>query len=105
MLDNVIGPQGLLAGRARILVTNTISFISQFDQLVYMRMGRIVESGTFWELIMAPGSEISRLVYVILLVSGFPGAYNHLVIVPVVGKVRLARGHRHHRAPGLPVCL
>jgi ABC-type transport system involved in cytochrome bd biosynthesis fused ATPase/permease subunit len=63
--DNVIGPQGLLATKARILVTNSIAFVKQFDSLVYLRRGIILESGSYHELIANTESELSKLMYVI----------------------------------------
>ncbi|TFK44584.1 metal resistance protein YCF1 [Crucibulum laeve] len=62
VFDNVIGPNGLLAGKARILVTNSIAFIQQFDELVFLRRGIIIESGSYQSLISNVGSEISKLV-------------------------------------------
>lgn len=62
--DNVIGPHGLLATKARVLVTNSIAFVKQFDSLVYLRRGIILESGSYQELIANTESEISRLMYV-----------------------------------------
>ncbi len=62
VVDNVIGPQGLLATKARILVTNSIAFVKQFDSLIYLRRGIIFESGSYQKLNMDPESEISKLV-------------------------------------------
>ncbi|KAJ3561287.1 hypothetical protein NP233_g10282 [Leucocoprinus birnbaumii] len=62
VFDNVIGPQGLLATKARILVTNSIAFVKQFDSLVYLRRGIILESGSYTELIANEESEISKLI-------------------------------------------
>ena len=60
--DHVIGPRGILANKARILVTNSIAFISQFDHIAFIRRGIILEQGTYPELISSEESEISRLV-------------------------------------------
>lgn len=62
--DNTIGPNGILATKARILVTNSIAFISQFDSLAFIRRGIILEQGTYLSLLANPNSEISKLVYV-----------------------------------------
>ena len=51
ILDQVIGPYGLLSTKARILVTNSIAFIKQIDQIVYLRRGIIIEQGTYDQLI------------------------------------------------------
>ncbi|KDR65747.1 hypothetical protein GALMADRAFT_232908 [Galerina marginata CBS 339.88] len=62
VFDNVIGPNGLLATKARILVTNSISFIHQFDSLLFIRRGISLERGSYESLIANPNSEISKLV-------------------------------------------
>ncbi|THH32362.1 hypothetical protein EUX98_g1802 [Antrodiella citrinella] len=62
VFDNVIGPNGLLATKARILVTHSISFIKQFDQIVYLRRGLILESGSYENLINNEQSELYKLV-------------------------------------------
>ena len=59
--DNVIGPKGLLASKARILVTNTISFARQFDRLVYLRRGIVLESSTYDALCSQTSSEMYKL--------------------------------------------
>ncbi|KAG1817496.1 P-loop containing nucleoside triphosphate hydrolase protein [Suillus subaureus] len=56
VFDHVIGPQGLLATKARILVTNSISYLKYFDQLVYLRRGIILESGSY-------NDEVRKLVH------------------------------------------
>ncbi|KAH8093747.1 metal resistance protein YCF1 [Cristinia sonorae] len=62
VFDHVIGPNGILATKARILVTNSISFIKQFDQVVYLRRGLIIESGSYSSLINNEQSELYKLV-------------------------------------------
>jgi ATP-binding cassette, subfamily C (CFTR/MRP), member 1 len=59
-----MGPQGLLATKARVLVTNSISYLKYFDQLVYLRRGMILESGSYSELMSNPDSEVRKLVCV-----------------------------------------
>lgn len=63
VFDHIIGPNGLLASKARILVTNSIAFIRQFDSLAYIRRGIILESGTYESLMSNPDAEIAKLVY------------------------------------------
>ncbi|KAG6837154.1 hypothetical protein H0H93_013744 [Arthromyces matolae] len=60
--DNVIGPHGLLATKARILVTNSIAFLKQFDQLVFIRRGIILENGPYDALISITEGELAKLV-------------------------------------------
>ncbi|KAK0457645.1 P-loop containing nucleoside triphosphate hydrolase protein [Desarmillaria tabescens] len=63
IFTNVIGPQGILASKARILVTNSIAFIREFDQLAYIRRGIILEIGSYDSLMSNPEGEINRLVH------------------------------------------
>ncbi|KAF8159727.1 multidrug resistance-associated ABC transporter [Crassisporium funariophilum] len=62
VFDNVIGPNGLLSTKGRILVTNSIAFIKQFDSLSFIRRGIVLESGSYQSLVADPNSEISKLV-------------------------------------------
>ena len=62
-LDQVIGPRGILANKARILVTNSIAFLKQHDHLIFIRRGVVLESGTYDELIQREDGELSRLMY------------------------------------------
>ena len=60
--ENVIGPQGLLATKARVLVTNSIAHLKQFDQIAYMRCGIILECGSYRQLISTPDGAIRNIV-------------------------------------------
>ncbi|KAF5388715.1 hypothetical protein D9757_004866 [Collybiopsis confluens] len=62
IFTRVIGPQGLLANKARILVTNSIAFVKQFDQLIYIRRGIVLESGSYASLMANEDGEIPRLI-------------------------------------------
>ncbi|PPQ65474.1 hypothetical protein CVT26_000114 [Gymnopilus dilepis] len=62
VFDNIIGPNGLLSTKARLLVTNSISFIRHFDSLAFIRRGIILERGSYTSLLANPNSEISKLV-------------------------------------------
>ncbi|KAH0839445.1 P-loop containing nucleoside triphosphate hydrolase protein [Lanmaoa asiatica] len=62
VFDNVIGPQGLLATKARVLVTNSIAYLKHFDQLAYLRRGIILECGSYRQLLSNPDSAIRKLV-------------------------------------------
>ncbi|KAJ7583390.1 ABC transporter type 1, transmembrane domain-containing protein [Mycena floridula] len=62
IFTNVIGSQGLLATKARILVTNSIAFIRQFDQLCFIRRGIILEFGPYDSLLANTDGEIARLI-------------------------------------------
>ncbi|KCV70415.1 hypothetical protein H696_02759 [Fonticula alba] len=61
IFERVIGPRGCLADRARLLVTHGIHYLRYCDQIVTMRGGRIVESGSYRALI-DNGGLFARLV-------------------------------------------
>lgn len=60
LFDRVIGGQGLLAGKARILCTNAIHFIQHADEILMLRSGEIIERGT-WASTRGSGSPIAAL--------------------------------------------
>ncbi|KAG7093889.1 hypothetical protein E1B28_007528 [Marasmius oreades] len=62
IFDRVIGPNGILATKARILVTNSVSFLSQFDQLLFVRRGIILERGNYTSLMEDSEGEFAKLV-------------------------------------------
>ncbi|KAF2404486.1 multidrug resistance-associated protein 1 [Trichodelitschia bisporula] len=61
IIDNVLGPKGLLAGKTRILATNSIPVLVEANFVVLLRDGRIIERGTY-EQLMAMKGEISTLI-------------------------------------------
>ncbi|KAJ7634168.1 P-loop containing nucleoside triphosphate hydrolase protein [Mycena polygramma] len=62
VFDQVIGPQGLLANQARILVTNSIAFVKQFDQVAFISRGIIRECGSPGKLMENPKGDLNKLV-------------------------------------------
>ncbi|ELT99905.1 hypothetical protein CAPTEDRAFT_158862 [Capitella teleta] len=56
IFERVIGPTGLLKHKTRILVTNSITYLSQMDQIVVMRNGEVSEIGTYQELVDRRGA-------------------------------------------------
>ncbi|KAF9293611.1 hypothetical protein BGZ74_011628 [Mortierella antarctica] len=48
--DNLIGPEGLLKGKARVLVTHGIFHLKHMDQIVVLKDGVITEKGHYHEL-------------------------------------------------------
>ena len=58
MFKEVLGPEGLLKDKTRILVTHGVSFLKDVDQIVVMKDGRISEIGTYREL-QSNGEEFS----------------------------------------------
>ncbi|KAF9100932.1 hypothetical protein BGX27_000181 [Mortierella sp. AM989] len=61
IFDKVIGPKGLLAGKTRVLVTHQIQYLAQSTSIMMMRDGRIVEQGSYQEL-MRKKSDVYQLV-------------------------------------------
>ncbi|KAJ2804590.1 hypothetical protein H4R20_002444 [Coemansia guatemalensis] len=47
IFTHVLGPQGMLQSRARILVTNAVQYLNSVDNIVMLRDGRIIEQGSF----------------------------------------------------------
>ena len=52
----VIGPNGLLAAKTRLVVTHSISILPDFDKIVVVKEGRISEIGTYQELLDRQGA-------------------------------------------------
>ena len=61
LINNVLGPRGLLSGKARILATNAITVLKEADYMYLIRDGSILEKGTYQQL-MAMRGEISTLI-------------------------------------------
>ncbi|NXX95541.1 MRP3 protein, partial [Centropus bengalensis] len=51
IFDKVIGPDGVLKGKTRILVTHGISFLPQVDHIVVLTDGKISEMGSYQDLL------------------------------------------------------
>ncbi|EIN06055.1 multidrug resistance-associated ABC transporter [Punctularia strigosozonata HHB-11173 SS5] len=62
VFDQVIGPKGLLSTKARVLVTNSVTFLRYFDQIMFIRRGIVLESGSYVSLMANSESEIAKLV-------------------------------------------
>ncbi|XP_033117760.1 multidrug resistance-associated protein 1-like isoform X2 [Anneissia japonica] len=56
IFDHVIGPDGLLKNKTRILVTHGISFLPQVDQIVVLVDGQVSEVGSYTELLEQEGA-------------------------------------------------
>jgi hypothetical protein len=62
-LDRVIGPRGLLSQKARVVVTNSINHVKDYDEVILIRRGIILESGTYDSILSQPNSELCKLMY------------------------------------------
>ena len=51
----------LMHGKTRLLVTNQLQFLSSCDSIVALRHGKIIEQGSYDDLIADKGSEVNRL--------------------------------------------
>ncbi|KAG2460889.1 ATP-binding cassette sub-family C member 3 isoform X3 [Polypterus senegalus] len=56
IFDKVIGPEGELKGKTRILVTHGISFLPQVDNIVVMVEGQVSEMGSYQDLLRQNGA-------------------------------------------------
>ncbi|CAG5122310.1 unnamed protein product, partial [Candidula unifasciata] len=56
LFDKVIGPEGMLKGKTRVLVTHGIGFLPQVDKIIVLVNGEISESGSFSELLKYNGA-------------------------------------------------
>ena len=61
LIDNVLGSKGLLAGKTRILATNSIPVLMEADIIALLREGKILEKGTYDQL-MAMKGEVAALI-------------------------------------------
>ncbi|KAG7506621.1 canalicular multispecific organic anion transporter 2 isoform X1 [Solea senegalensis] len=55
IFDNLIGPEGALKGKTRILVTHGISFLPQVDNIMVMVDGYVSEMGSYQQLLKQNG--------------------------------------------------
>ncbi len=61
LIENVFGPNGLLAGKTRVLATNSIPVLMEANFIALLRDGKIIEQGTYQQL-MAMKGEIANLI-------------------------------------------
>ena len=62
IFEQVIGNKGLLRGKTRILVTHRISLLSQMDQIIVLKEGRVAEHGSYAELLARKGDFADLIV-------------------------------------------
>ncbi|KAK3357106.1 ABC transporter type 1, transmembrane domain-containing protein [Lasiosphaeria hispida] len=56
LIDNVLGPKGLLSSKTRILATNSIPVLVESDYICLLKGGEITEKGTYQQLMAMKGS-------------------------------------------------
>lgn len=62
IFDNVIGPNGMLANKTRVLVTHGISFLPQTDHIYVLKLGEVSENGTYQQLLQQKGAFAEFLI-------------------------------------------
>ncbi|KAK9316859.1 P-loop containing nucleoside triphosphate hydrolase protein [Lipomyces starkeyi] len=62
LIDNVLGPQGLLATKTKIMATNAIAVLAQADSITMLRDGAVVETGLYAQVMTRTDSEIYKLI-------------------------------------------
>ena len=62
IFDRVVGPEGCLKDKTRVLVTHAVTFLPQVDQIVVLRGGKVSEVGTYKELLAQKGDFAEFLV-------------------------------------------
>ncbi|KAL7408757.1 hypothetical protein BDY24DRAFT_419499, partial [Mrakia frigida] len=62
LFAKVLGPNGLLKGKARVLCTNSVAFLSHTDNLLMLRGGEIVEQSTYDKVMETRDSPLFSLI-------------------------------------------
>jgi ATP-binding cassette subfamily C (CFTR/MRP) protein 1 len=61
IINQVVGPKGLLRHKTRILATNSIPVLKEANHILLINNGKITEQGSYWEAIAQQG-EIAALI-------------------------------------------
>ncbi|GIY40685.1 multidrug resistance-associated protein 1 [Caerostris darwini] len=62
IFEHVIGPQGVLAKKTRILVTHRISVLPDVDTIIVLQNGKVTEMGSYKELLAKKGAFADFLI-------------------------------------------
>ena len=62
IFDKVLGPNGMLRSKARVLCTNSVNFLDQTNEVIMLRRGIILERGTYQEAMANNVSELYKLI-------------------------------------------
>lgn len=62
IFDRLVGPNGILAGKTRVLCTHAYNFLSQMDHIVVIEDGKISEEGNYSQLINSGGKFAHHLI-------------------------------------------
>ena len=55
IFEHIIGQDGLLSNKTRLLVTHNVSYLPKVDQIIVIKDGRISEKGSYEELVNQKG--------------------------------------------------
>lgn len=55
LIDNILGPRGILSSKTRILATNSIPILAESDFICMLKDGEVAEKGTFRQLMAMKG--------------------------------------------------
>jgi ATP-binding cassette subfamily C (CFTR/MRP) protein 1 len=69
IINQVVGPKGLLRHKTRVLATNSIPVLKEANHILMINDGRITEQGSYWEAI-ARDREIAALIRTVKSTSG-----------------------------------
>ncbi|KAK4235406.1 hypothetical protein C8A03DRAFT_17849 [Achaetomium macrosporum] len=61
IIDNVLGPNGLLSSKTRILATNSIPVLVESDYICMLKDGEIAERGTYRQLMAMKGAVFNLI--------------------------------------------
>ncbi|XP_069971268.1 multidrug resistance-associated protein 1 [Penaeus vannamei] len=59
IFENVIGPQGILKDKTRLLVTHAVTFLPRVDEVIVIKDGQMLEKGTYTNLVAKQGDFAS----------------------------------------------
>ncbi|KYN22520.1 Multidrug resistance-associated protein 1, partial [Trachymyrmex cornetzi] len=62
IFEKVLGPNGLLKNKTRVLVTHSITYLPEVDNIIVLKDGEITESGTYKQLLEKKGAFAEFLV-------------------------------------------
>lgn len=62
IFDRVIGPNGLLRTKTRVLCTNAVTYLPETDDIVMLRRGIILERDTYRNVMNNPETELYKLI-------------------------------------------
>ena len=62
IINNVLGPDGLLSGKTRVLATNSVPVLAECDEIYMLQDGRIIEHGSYEHLLTVKGGAMAEVI-------------------------------------------